>query len=279
MIEIGKYNTLEVVKYTPIGFYLGDGSEEILLPKRYVPEKAKIGDKLKVFVYLDSENRPIATTLNPFATVDEFAFLRVKEINQHGAFFDWGIDKDVFAPYSEQTEELEQGNKYLVFIYIDERSGRIAASLKWNQFIDDDTNELTGGAEVRLLIAQSTELGYKAIVNNQYEGLLYSNEIFELLNIGDIKKGFIKQVREDGKIDLSLQQQGYGRIIDLKQLLLQELKNHKGFLPLGDKSSPVEIYQQLKISKKAFKKTIGGLFKEKLITLSDFEIRLSATEE
>ncbi|MFI5220224.1 MAG: S1 RNA-binding domain-containing protein [Bacteroidia bacterium] len=278
-MEIGKYNTLEVVKYTPIGFYLSDGSEQILLPKRYVPEKAKVGDRLKIFVYLDSENRPIATTLNPIATVDEFAFLHVKEINEHGAFFDWGIDKDVFVPYSEQTVELQQGNKYLVYIYIDERSGRIAASLKWNQFIDHDTNELESGAEVRLLIAQPTELGYKAIINNQYEGLLYTNEIFEPLHEGDVKKGFIKQVREDGKIDLSLQQQGYGHIADLKQLLLQELKNHEGFLPLGDKSSPEEIYRQLKISKKAFKKTIGGLFKEKLITLSDFEIRLSAVEK
>lgn len=279
MIEIGKYNTLEVVKYTPIGFYLGDGGEQILLPKRYVPEKAKVGDKLKVFVYLDSENRPIATTLTPFATVDEFAFLRVKEINEHGAFFDWGIDKDVFVPYSEQPVELQVGNKYLVYIYIDERSGRIAASLKWNQFIDDEINELESGAEVQLLIAQPSEMGYKAIINNRHEGLLYTNEIFEPLQPGDLKKGFIKQVRDDGKIDLSLQQQGYGRITDLKQLLLHELKNRNGFLPLGDKSSPEEIYQQLKISKKAFKKTIGGLFKEKLITLSDFEIRLSAAEK
>jgi predicted RNA-binding protein (virulence factor B family) len=274
MVEIGKYNTLEVLKNTPIGLYLGDGSEEVLLPKRYVPEKIKIGDKIKVFVYLDNENRPVATTLQPFATVDEFAFLRVKEINEHGAFFDWGIDKDVFAPYSEQTGELKTGHNYVVYIYTDERSGRIAASLKWNQFVDDETNVLTNGTEVRLLIAQQTELGYKAIIDNRYEGLLYANEIFEPLHIGDVKKGFIKQVRDDGKIDLSLQQQGYEHIEDLKQLLLQQLKNNKGFLPLGDKSSPEEIYQHLKISKKSFKKTIGGLFKEKLITLGDFEIRL-----
>lgn len=278
MIEIGKYNTLEVLKNTPIGLYLGDGSEEILLPKRYVPRNIEIGDQLKVFVYLDNENRPIATTLQPFATVNEFAFLMVKEINAHGAFFDWGIDKDVFAPYSEQTEELQTGKKYVVFIYTDERSGRIAASLKWNQFIDDDPHGLTQGSEVLLLIAQQTELGYKAIVNNRYEGLLYHNEIFEPLQAGDTRQGFIKQIRDDHKIDLSLQQQGYGHIEDLKQLLLQELKNHKGFLPLGDKSSPEEIYQQLKISKKAFKKTIGGLFKEQLITLDDFEIRLLGGE-
>jgi len=278
-MEIGKYNTLEVFKNTPIGLYLGDGSEEVLLPKRYVPGKLKIGDQLEVFVYLDSENRAVATTLKPFATVDEFAFLMVKEINEHGAFFDWGIDKDVFAPYSEQTGELQTGKKYIVYIYTDERSGRIAASLKWSQFIDESTNDLTAGIEVQLLIAQQTTLGYKAIINNQYEGLLYENEIFEPLNIGDLKRGFIKQVREDGKVDLSLQQQGYGHIEDLKHFLLHELKNHKGILPLGDKSSPEEIYQQLKISKKAFKKTIGGLFKERLITISDFEIALSSNDE
>lgn len=276
MIQIGKYNELVVLKNTSIGFYLGDETEEVLLPKRYVPEGKTIGDKLKVFVYLDSEYRPVATTLIPFATVGEFAFLRVKEINKHGAFFDWGIDRDVFVPYSEQTGELQAGNKCLVYIFIDELSGRIAASLKWNQFIEHDTDDLTDGTEVRLLIAQQTEFGFKAIINNQYEGLLYRNEIFQTLQTGDVKQGFIKQVREDGKIDLSLQQQGYGHIQDTKQILLQQLKTHHGILPLGDKSSPEAIYQQLKISKKVFKKTIGGLFKDQLITLGDFEIRLVA---
>ncbi|MEP7169142.1 MAG: S1-like domain-containing RNA-binding protein, partial [Bacteroidota bacterium] len=215
-MEIGKYNELIVLTDSPIGLYLGDGIEEILLPKRYVPGKIEIGDKLNVFVYLDNGNRPVATTLKPFAIVDEFAFMTVKEINEHGAFFDWGIDKDLFAPYSEQTEELQSGNEYIVYIYTDERSGRIAASLKWNQFVDDNTVGVTSGAEVRLLIAQKTELGFKAIIDNQYEGLLYANEIFEPLQVGDVKQGFIKQIREDGKIDLSLQQQGYGHIEDLK---------------------------------------------------------------
>lgn len=276
MIQIGKYNELVVLKNTSIGFYLGDETEEVLLPKRYVPEGKTIGDKLKVFVYLDNEYRPVATTLIPFATVGEFAFLRVKEINKHGAFFDWGIDRDVFVPYSEQTGELQAGNKCLVYVFIDELSGRIAASLKWNQFIEHDTDDLTDGTEVQLLIAQQTEFGFKAIINNQYEGLLYRNEIFQTLQTGDVKQGFIKQVREDGKIDLSLQQQGYGHIQDTKQILLQQLKTHHGILPLGDKSSPEAIYQQLKISKKVFKKTIGGLFKDQLITLGDFEIRLVA---
>ncbi len=279
MIEIGKHNNLVVLKKTPIGLFLGDLTEEILLPLRYAPEVIEIGDKLEVFVYLDNENRPIATTLKPFATVDQYAFLVAKEINQHGAFMDWGIDKDLFVPYSEQIAEMQAGNKYLVFIFIDERSGRIAGSMKWNEFIDDEKNNFRNGEAVELIIAQQTELGYKAIVNNRFEGLLYLNEVFEPLKVGDTKQGFIKQMREDGKIDLSLQQQGYIHIENTKHPLLQLLRDNKGVLSLGDKSSPEEIYKQLKMSKKVFKKTIGGLFKEQKITIGDFEIRLTAHEE
>ena len=279
MIEIGKHNNLVVLKKTPIGLFLGDLTEEILLPVRYAPEAIEIGDKLEVFVYLDNESRPIATTLKPIATVDQYAFLAAKEINQHGAFMDWGIDKDLFVPYSEQTEEMQAGNKYLVFIFIDERSGRIAGSMKWNEFIDDEKSNFRNGEAVELIIAQQTELGYKAIINNRFEGLIYLNEVFEPLQTGDIKQGYIKQMREDGKIDLSLQQQGYMHIENTKHPLLQLLKDNKGVLALGDKSSPEEIYRQLKMSKKVFKKTIGGLFKEQKITIGDFEIRLTAHEE
>ncbi len=274
MIEIGKYNELIVVNKTPIGLFLSDGTEEVLLPARYVKGEVETGDKLKVFVYLDNENRPIATTLKPLATVNECAFLEVKEINNHGAFMNWGIDKDLFVPYSEQTEDLYVGKKYVVFIFIDERSGRIAATLKWEQFMNDVNNDLGNGDAVQLLIAGQTDLGYKAIINNQYQGILYKNEIFEPLQTGDLKQGYIKQIREDGKIDLTLQQQGYGHIENTKQTILKYLKEHKGFLPLGDKSSPDEIYSRLKISKKAFKKTIGGLYKDQVISISDFEIRL-----
>ena len=278
MISIGKLNNLIILTEAPIGLFLGDGIEEILLPKRYAPKEATIGDKLEVFVYLDNDNRPIATTRKPYAMVDEFAFLAVKELNQHGAFFDWGIDKDVFVPYAEQTEELQTGNKYLVYIFIDERSGRIAASMKWDRFVDEKATDLTNSVEVQLIIAQQTDLGYKAIINNRYEGLLYKNELFETLDIGDTKKGYIKQIRADGKIDLSLQQQGYEHIDASKQTLLQYLKSHKGVVALGDKSTPEEIYKLLKISKKAFKKTVGGLYKEQLITIGDFEIRLIEAE-
>ena len=274
MIEHGQYNELVVKSKSKIGLYLGDGGEDVLLPIRYAPENISVGDRLDVFVYLDNENRPIATTMKPLALVGEFAFLTVKEMNEFGAFLDWGIDKDLFVPYSEQRIEMKRGNQYLVFVFIDERSGRIAATSKWKQHINEDNSDLKEGDEVELIIADKTDLGYKAIINQKHEGLLYQNEIFEPLQSGEIKRGYIKLVREDGKIDLSLQQQGYEHIEDLKSVLLHQLKKSGGVLALGDKSSPDEIYSKLKISKKAFKKTIGGLFKERLITINDHEIVL-----
>lgn len=261
-----------------MGFFLGDGDEEILLPTRYVPKDAIVGDKLKVFVYLDNENRPIATTLIPYAVVGDFEFLIVKEVNEHGAFMDWGLAKDIFVPYSEQRNDMVIGKAYLVHVFIDERSGRIAATEKWEEFTEDINADLKQGESVQLLVARKTDMGYKAIINNRYEGLIYENEIFEPLNEGDKKTGYIKQIRDDGKVDLTLQKQGYSHIIDTKDLLLQHLKTNNGFLPLGDKSTPEDIYRELKISKKVFKKTIGGLFKDQLITLGDFETRLAAEE-
>ena len=274
MLQIGQYNLLRVLKQSPIGLYLGTGNEEVLLPKKYIPEGIKIGDELELFVYLDNENRPIATTLKPYATEGEFAFMMVKDINEHGAFLDWGIPKDLFVAYSEQRVEMQKGNKYIVFLFLDEYSGRIAATTKWGKFLDNSNANFRVGDEVQLLIAEQTDLGFKAIINNMCEGLLYENEIFEELRTGDVKRGFIKQKRDDGKIDLRLQQPGYDHIVSTKHIILEQLKAHGGLLPLGDKSSPEEIYKLLKISKKAFKKTIGGLFKERLILIRDLEIRL-----
>lgn len=273
MLEIGKYNELAVKSKSSIGLFLTDGEDDVLLPVKYVPEKTEVGDMLEVFVYLDNENRPIATTLKPFATIGDFAFLTVKDVNDHGAFLDWGIAKDVFVSYAEQRGEMHVGNNYLVHLFIDDVSGRIAATTKWSKYLDDDTTELNTGDEAELLIAEKTDLGYKAIINNRYEGLLYKNEVFEEINIGDKKRGYIKQIRDDGKIDLRLQPEGYGHIEDSKLIILKQLEINKGVLSLGDKSSPEDIYLQLKISKKAFKKTIGGLFKERRITISDYEIR------
>ncbi len=274
MIQIGKYNELKVKSRADIGLYLTDGKEDILLPVKYVPENTEVGDILEVFIYLDNENRPIATTIKPFASVEDFVFLQVKDVNEYGAFLDWGISKDLFVSYAEQRSKMEVGDEFLVYVFVDEVSGRIAATTKWSKHIDHDTKDLQAGEEVEILIAEQTELGFKAIIDNQYEGLLYKNEIFEEIEIGDFKRAFIRQVREDGKVDLRLQQEGYSHVKDMKDVLLRELEINNGVLPLGDKSSPEDIYRQLNVSKKVFKKTVGGLFKDRLITVSDYEIKL-----
>ena len=274
MIEIGKYNNLVVKTKSTIGLFLTDDSDDILLPIKYVPQGIEVGDMLNVFVYLDNDNRPIATTVVPLAIVDDFAFLKVKDVNDHGAFLDWGISKDIFVSYAEQRGEMNVGEKYLVYIFIDDVSGRIAATTKWIKYLDKDISDLSDGDEVDLLIAEKTDLGYKAIIENRHEGLLYQNEIFDEINPGDKRRGYIKQLREDGKIDLRLQPEGYGHVEDTKLAILKKLESNNGVLALGDKSSPEDIYRQLNISKKVFKKVVGGLFKERKITISDFEIRL-----
>lgn len=279
MLQIGQYNTLKVLKQSPIGLYLGNGDEEVLLPKKYIQDGTNVGDELELFVYLDNDNRPIATTLKPYATVGEFAYMTVKDVNEHGAFLDWGIAKDLFVAYSEQRTEMQKGNKYIVFLFVDEYSGRIAASAKSIKFLDNTDVKLRVGDEVQLLISEQTDLGFKAIINNAFEGLLYKNEIFEDIKVGDTKRGFIKQIRDDGKIDLRLQPSGYVHIETTRHGVLEQLKSEGGLLKLGDKSSPEEIYAKFNMSKKAFKKTIGALFKERLILIRDYEIRLVDTRE
>ena len=276
MIETGRFNELEVVKILSFGAYLSEagGTEEILLPLKYIPEGTEIGSLLDVFIYNDNENRPVATTLKPFAQVCEFALLTVKETSELGAFLDWGIAKDLFVPFREQRMQMQEGKKYIVYIYIDESTGRITASSKYAKFIDNKSATFSVGQEVELIVSEHTDLGYKAIINNQYLGLIYNNEVFEKIYVGDIKRGYIKLLRDDGKIDLSLQKQGYAHVEDSKLLILHYLKLNNGIIALGDKSSPEEIYKKLKISKKAFKKTIGGLYKEAVIEISDHEIKL-----
>lgn len=274
MIEIGKYNELVVKSKAAIGVYLHDGRESVLLPARYVPEGTVAGDVMNVFVYLDNENRPVATTLKPHAVLGDFVFLTVKDVTGHGAFLDWGIAKDIFVAHQEQRTEMQPGKKYLVHLFIDDFSGRIAATSKWGKYIDKFTDELTAGEEVQLLIAEETDAGFKAIINNRYEGLLYRNEIFEPLKEGDVKKGYVKFIRDDGKVDLTLQRQGFKKVLDTREMILEKLRAHHGILELGDKSSPEDISRTFHISKKVFKKTIGTLFKERLITVRDYEIRL-----
>ncbi len=276
-MEIGQYNELKVKSKAMIGVYLTDGAEDVLLPKKYIDEMPEEGDEMRVFVYLDNDNRPIATTLNPNAVVGDFTFLEVKEINHHGAFLDWGIAKDLFVPYAEQRVDLKIGKEYLFYVFIDDESNRIAATTKWNKYISKDHN-LKEDDEVGLLIAERTDMGYRAIINNSAEGLIYKNEIFGDLKIGERRRGYIKTIREDGKIDLRLQPKGYEHVEDSKYVILNYLKNNDGRLELGHKSPAEEIYSLLKMSKKIFKKTIGGLYKDRLINIGDFEISTLTTD-
>ncbi len=275
MLEIGKYNELEVKSDSSVGLYLTDGDEDVLLPNRYVKGDLNVGDHVKVFVYLDNENRPVATTETPFAEVGDFVFLKVKEVNTFGAFLDWGISKDLFVAYSEQRNPMSPGEKHLVYIFMDEQSGRLAATSRWHKHIQMP-DEIEEGEEVQLLIAEKTDLGWRAIINNTCEGLIYNSEVFQELKPGDLVRGYVRIIRDDGKVDLRLQPEGYVNVENNTSAILHYLKENKGVLPLGDKSQAEDIYRILKISKKTFKKTIGALYKQRLVEITDFEVKLSA---
>jgi len=279
MVEIGKFNELRFIKKTENGLILTEGEKEVLLPYMYAPEGAEIGDNLHVFVYIHSDGRLMATTETPIAQVDEFAFLEVVDENENGAFMDMGIGKDVFVPSKEQRRPMKIGQKYVVFLYNDEKTERITASSYLNDFINQDEHDFEEGDEVRLLITDESDLGFSAVINQRFMGLLYRNEVFEDLKPGDQKRGFIKKIRDGNKIDLSLQVIGFKHILDLKDSLMIDLQENNGLIPLGDKSSPEDIYNRLKISKKAFKKAIGSLYKERLITITDHEIKLVPKEK
>lgn len=253
----------------------GEG-DEVLLPMKWVPENCRPDDKIEVFIYFDSEDRLIATTMKPYAILDEFAFLKVKAVNQVGAFLDWGLEKDLLWPYREQSFSVEEGRSYVVHIFAD-KSGRIAASDNLRKFIKPHTRELNKDEEVDLLIYASTDLGYKAIVNNLFEGLLYSNEVFTHVSRGMRIKGYIKNIREDGKLDLTLYKSGYKNKIDeFSSIVLNALEGNKGYLSLNDKSSPEEIYDLLGMSKKNFKMALGNLLKSGLIAFEGNGVRATA---
>lgn len=274
MIKIGEYNELEIVKQVDFGVYLGIDDIEILLPTKWVPRDAKIGDAITVFIIRDSDDRLLATTVKPLATANTFAFLEVKQVNNIGAFLDWGMDKDLLVPFREQSSPMEEGKSYVVFVYEDEQSNRLIASSKLSRFIVREDIDLETGDVVELLVYSKTKLGYNAIINNLYSGLIYENEIFESIRIGDHLKGYVKTIREDNKIDLSLQKSGFELMDDAKWKILSLLKNENGFLALHDNSSPEEVKAKLQMSKKAFKKAIGSLYREKLVTLTDKGVQL-----
>ena len=274
-VILGKYNQLEVVKEVDFGVYLdgGDGGE-ILLPSRYVPEGCRPGDMLNVFIYLDNEERLIATTLQPKVLVDEFACLEVAWVNEYGAFLDWGLMKDLFVPFREQKMKMQKGHRYVVHAHVDEDSYRIMASAKVERYLSKDTPPYQPGEEVEVMAWQRTDLGYKVIVDNQYSGLVYQKEIFQALEPGMRLTAYVRQVREDGKIDLTLQKDGMAKVDDFSAVLLQYIKEHDGYTPLNDKSAAEDIYDAFGVSKKTFKKAVGDLYKRRLILLVEDGIRL-----
>ncbi|GGG43716.1 GntR family transcriptional regulator [Croceivirga lutea] len=276
MIALGKYNKLKPVRNTSVGVFLSDKEGvEILLPNKYVPKELDFDADLEVFCYLDHEERPVATTLTPKICRDEYGFLEVVDVNDYGAFLDWGLEKHLFVPYREQVEKMQVGNSYLVHCYLDEKTFRLAASSRLEKFLQKHENQLEELEEVNLNIWRKTPLGWEAIINDTYKGLLYSDTIFKAIKEGDTLTGYIQKIREDGKIDLSLQPLGAKMLEPTAALILNALKENNGFLALHDKSSPDEIKQRLGLSKKAFKKGVGVLYKSKKITLENNGIKLT----
>lgn len=273
-IELGKYNTLRVVKEVDFGMYLDGGEEgEILLPSRYVPRGCKPGDELQVFIYLDNEERLVATTLEPLVQVGQFACLRVAWVNQYGAFLDWGLMKDLFVPFREQKMKMEVGKSYIVHAHLDDESFRIVASAKVDRYLSKEPPAYQAGQEVEALIWQKTDLGFKAIIDNRHGGLLYESEIFQPIHVGLRLKAYVKQVREDGKIDLMLQKPGQEGVADFAATLLEYIRLQGGCTPLNDKSPADEIYALFGVSKKVFKKAVGDLYKRRLVVLEADGIR------
>lgn len=273
-MEIGHYNTLKIDRETKVGLFLTDGKDDVLLPLKYVPKQYQIGEELTVFVYLDHEERPVATTLEPYILLNEFGLLRVNFVNKFGAFLDWGLEKDIFVPFKEQARPMEKGKRYLVYTYIDEKTNRIVASSKTNQFLSNENLTVAEGDEVDLIISHITDVGINVIINDQHKGLLYKDQVYDNIRIGDRMTGYIKAIRPDHKIDVSLQKIGYQNIEPSAKMILEELKASRGYLRLNDNSHPEDIKTILKMSKKTFKKAIGSLYKDKLIQIKDDGIYL-----
>lgn len=268
MINLGEYNTLEILRDTEPGLFLGDGADgEVLLPNRYVPEVFEIGEKIEVFVYLDNEERPVATTDQPYIKNGNFALLRCNQINNFGAFLDWGLVKELFCPFREQAFKMKTGGWYLVHCYLDDETQRLVASSKTNHFLDNKELTVAQFDEVDLIVSHPSELGMNVIVNKIHLGLVFKDDIYKDISVGDRLKGIVKKVRNDNKLDISLNQIGYRNIEPNAEHILFELQDNSGFLPLHDKSNPEDIKEQLQMSKKSFKKAIGTLYKERQITI------------
>ena len=274
-IKLGDYNDLTVVKTVDFGIYLDGGDEgEILMPSRYVPDGIRPGDTIDCFLYLDQDERLVATTEEPLAKVGEFACLEEAWVNEYGAFLSWGLMKDLFCPFREQKMRMVKGNKYVVYVHIDEESYRIVASAKVEHFLSKERPAYKHGEEVDLLVWQKTELGFKVIIDNKYAGLVYEDQVFRHLQTGDRLKGYIANVRTDGKIDVTVQPTGRRQTLDFSEQLLQYLKDNGGKCDLGDKSDAEDIKLRFQVSKKVFKRAIGDLYKRHLIAIADKGIQL-----
>lgn len=281
MIEQGKQTELTILKRSGVGLFLTDDSgKEVLLPNKYCTEEMKPGGKVKVFIYRDSEGRIVATTLTPKILLHEFALLKVSAVSSVGAFLDWGLEKDLMVPFREQRQKMEEGRWYIVYLDLDQKSDRLFASNRLERYLQNEKPDLKEGEEVALVIQQKTDLGFAVIINHQHRGLIYENEIFQDIHVGDSLQGYVKKIREDNKIDISLQPIGYRKTHDVNsELILEQLEKNDGFLPITDKSSPEDISTLLGISKKAFKKTLGALYKQKRIEIQPEGIKLLQLED
>ena len=275
MIKVGEYNTLEILRESEQGLYLADADgNEVLLPNRYVPKEFKIWEAIDVFVYLDNEERPVAVTDEPYVTINDFAMLRCNQVTDHGAFLDWGMVKELFCPFREQAFKMKAGGWYLIFCYLDEESGRLVASSKTNSFLDNKELTVQQFDEVDLIVSHPSELGMNVIINKVHHGLIFRDDIFKELSVGDKLKGIVKKVRNDNKLDIKLGQIGYRNIEPNAEKILHILEDSDGYLALTDKSNPDQIKDQLEMSKKNFKKAIGSLYRQRLITIETDGIRL-----
>ncbi|GHA29840.1 GntR family transcriptional regulator [Salinimicrobium marinum] len=279
MLTLGVDHKLIIDRDTEPGLFLkNEAGDEVLLPNKYKPDSFEIGDELEVFVYLDYEERPVATNLNPFIKLDEFGYLKCVEVTEIGAFMDWGLEKHLFVPFKEQVSKMRKGDRYLVFCYLDELTGRLVGSSKVNNFLDNSNLTIEPFEEVDLIISNPTDLGWNVIINELHQGLIYKDDVFVDIQTGDRMKGWVKKTRPDGKIDVTLQRPGYRSIEPNAQELLTELELKGGFLALTDKSSPDEIQKTLRMSKKSFKRALGTLYKKRLVDIKENGIYLKNGE-
>ncbi|MEQ8238481.1 MAG: S1-like domain-containing RNA-binding protein [Cyclobacteriaceae bacterium] len=274
LIEIGKLNTLRVIKYTDFGMYVGDEVEEILMPLKWVPRGVQVDEMIEVFIYKDHEDRPIATTMKPKLMRDQFGFLTVKQIGGPGAWLDWGLEKDLLVPFKEQQDNMSVGQEYLVFMYLDELTDRLVASTHFNRFLEREEIDLDVGDQVNILVVEKGELGFTVIIDNTYKGLVFYNDIFKHIEPGVRTIGYIRQIREDNKIDVALEPIGLEKMEPNAQKVLDLMKLNGGYLSVSDKSSPEEIKEMAQMSKRNFKMAIGGLYKKRMITIEKDGIKL-----